>query len=67
MLDLAPVSRIMFGLDATKTVGPGTLLKLPIRGNFFDKPETEATVIAFLTRYEQDFVMVVRIKPDPLD
>ncbi|KAF9292633.1 RNA polymerase II transcription factor B subunit 4 [Mortierella alpina] len=51
MLDLAPVSRIMFGLDATKTVGPGTLLKLPIRGNFFDKPETEATVIAFLTSY----------------
>ncbi|CAO3571148.1 unnamed protein product [Mortierella alpina] len=51
MLDLAPVSRIMFGLDASKNVSPGALLKLPVRGNFFDKPETEATVIAFLTSY----------------
>ncbi|KAF9574510.1 nuclear mRNA export, poly(A)+RNA binding protein [Mortierella alpina] len=51
MLDLAPVSRIMFGLDATKSVSPGALLKLPVRGNFFDKPETEATVVGFLTSY----------------
>ncbi|KAF9990295.1 RNA polymerase II transcription factor B subunit 4 [Mortierella antarctica] len=51
MLDLAPVSRINFGLDVTKIVSPSTFLKLPVRGNFFDKPETEATVIAFLTSY----------------
>ncbi|KAG9324434.1 hypothetical protein KVV02_004454 [Mortierella alpina] len=58
MLDLAPVSRINFGLDVTKIVSPSTLLKLPVRGNFFDKPETEGTVIAFLTRYRQNLMNV---------
>ncbi|KAF9191411.1 nuclear mRNA export, poly(A)+RNA binding protein [Haplosporangium sp. Z 767] len=53
VLDQVPVApKISFGLgDITKVVVPAVTLPLPVKGNFYDSPGTQAMVQEFLATY----------------